>query len=163
MKENNKTLEFTCKTCGGHILTVSHVWTILAGPDTETWQEWGILQANHLWQFEFKEKLEEGKIEEESAYRWKFEVYTKDNSSSKPEEYEEFEPESNPGNDKYFVNCAGCDREIEFGWSAPNRGGGIFPVESPDFIPGNIWPEPRYLESWHQKHWLNQDKDSHER
>lgn len=32
--------EFTCKTCGGHNLTVSRVWNILAGPESETWQEW---------------------------------------------------------------------------------------------------------------------------
>lgn len=31
--------EFTCKTCGGHKLTVYRVWNILAGPDSETWQE----------------------------------------------------------------------------------------------------------------------------
>jgi hypothetical protein len=31
--------EFTCKTCGGHNLTVTHVWSILAGPDSESWQE----------------------------------------------------------------------------------------------------------------------------
>ena len=38
MKEA-KPWEFTCKNCGGHKLTVFHVWTILAGPDTESWQE----------------------------------------------------------------------------------------------------------------------------
>jgi hypothetical protein len=70
------------------------------------------------------------------------------------EEYEIFEPANNPGNDKFYVNCADCDREIEFGWSQPNRGGRIFPVECSDFLPGEIWPEPRYLDSWHQKHWL---------
>ena len=91
---------------------------------------------------------------EDEVDRWNFSAYTKDNSSSKPEEYEIFEPEDNPGNDKFYVNCASCDREIEFGWSQPNRGGGIYPVECSDFVPGEIWPEPRYLEFWHQKGWL---------
>ncbi len=50
--------EFTCKTCGGHELTVSRVWNILAGPESESWQEWGPLKANHLWQFKFREKIE---------------------------------------------------------------------------------------------------------
>lgn len=50
--------------------------------------------------------------------------------------------------------CAGCDREIEFGWSAPNRGGGIFPVECADFSPKGLWPEPRYLDAWQQRGWL---------
>jgi len=147
---------FTCKTCGGHKLNVTRVWKILAGPDSESWQEWGPLEADHHWRFKFKEKVEaendwEG---DDEVQRWDFAEYTKNNSSSKPEEYEIFEPESNPGNDRFYVNCANCDREIEFGWSQPNRGGLIFPVECSDFIPGEIWPEPRYLDSWHQKHWL---------
>lgn len=148
--------EFTCKTCGGHELTVSRVWNILAGPESESWQEWGPLKANHLWQFKFREKIEKeiDQNKDDEGRRWDFGEYTKDNSSSKPEVYEIFEPEDNPGNDKFYVNCANCDREIEFGWSGPNRSGGIFPVECSDFVPGEIWPEPRYLESWHQKHWL---------
>jgi len=151
--------EFTCKTCGGHRLTVYHVWTILAGPDTEHWQEWGPLDSNHLWHFEFKEKIEEEKDRDDESDPGDFGEYAKDNSSSKPKDYEIYEPEDNPGNDKFFVNCASCDREIEFGWSEPNRGGGIFPVECSDFNPEGIWPEPRYLDSWHQKHWLRREDD----
>ena len=67
--------------------------------------------------------------------------------------------ESTKDYDKFFVNCASCDREIEFGWSQPNRGGRIFPVECSDFILGEIWPEPRYLDSWHQKGWLRMGDD----
>ena len=29
---NNQPWEFTCKTCGGHNLTVTRVWNILTGP-----------------------------------------------------------------------------------------------------------------------------------
>ena len=147
--------EFTCKTCEGHKLTVFHIWTILAGPDTESWQEWGPLGANHQANFAFREKM----VKEENVKRGDFAEYVKDNSSSKPEDYEIYESEDNPGNDKFFVNCAGCDREIEFGWSEPNRGGGIFPVECSDFNPEGIWPEPRYLDSWHQNHWLKREDD----
>jgi hypothetical protein len=39
--DDHQPLEFTCKTCGGHKLTVTRVWKILAGPDSESWQEWG--------------------------------------------------------------------------------------------------------------------------
>ena len=146
--------EFTCKTCGSHILTVTRVWNILAGPDSENWQEWGPLDASHLWRFDFKEKIDTEKEKFDEVERWDFREYTKDDSTSTPEEYEIFEPKDNSGNDMYYVNCADCDREIEFGWSLPNRGGGIYPVECSDFIPGEIWPEPRYLDSWQQKHWL---------
>ena len=149
--------EFTCNTCGSHKLNVYRFWTILAGLDSESWQEWGSLEADHHWRFEFKEKVEEEKDRDrdDEVDRWDFPEYTKDNSSSTPEEYEIFEPESNPGNDRFYVNCANCDREIEFGWSQPNRSGLIFPVECSDFIPDGIWPEPRYLDSWQQKGWLS--------
>jgi hypothetical protein len=149
--------EFTCNTCGGHQLTVSRVWNILAGPESEIWQEWGPLEADHLWRFEFKEKIEKDK--ENDTRRSNFREYTKDNSSSKPEDYEIFEPADNPGNDKFYVNCASCDREIEFGWSQPNRGGGIFPAECSDFNPEGIWPEPRYLDSWQKKGWLKKEDE----
>ena len=55
---DNQPWVFTCKTCGGHELTVTRVWEILAGPDSENWQEWGPLEENHRWRFEFKEKIE---------------------------------------------------------------------------------------------------------
>ena len=154
MNDNQPSCEFICKTCGGHQLTVSRVWTILAGPDTESWQEWGPLNTDHSWRFEFKEKIEK---EEDEVERGDFGEYAKDNSSSRPEDYEIYEPEDNPGNDRFYVNCASCDREIEFGWELPNRGGRIFPAECSDFNPGKIWPEPRYLASWHQKHWLGSE------
>ena len=144
--------KFSCKTCGGHSLTVMRIWTILAGPDSEHWQEWGELKDNHSWQFEFKEKIEENGGDE--VERGDFGKFAEDDSTSKPEEYEIFEPESDSESDEFYVNCAGCDREIEFGWSQPNRGGRIFPVECSDFIPGKYWPEPRYLASWQKKHWL---------
>jgi hypothetical protein len=155
--------EFTCKICGAHKLTVTRVWHILAGPDSEHWQEWGPLETNHLWHFEFEEKIAKVEDDDEvnrSDYRQDFGKYAKDTSISKLKDYEIYEPRDNPGNDMYFVNCAGCDREIEFGWAKPNRVGGIFPAECSDFIPEEIWPEPRYLKSWHEKHWLK--KDTHE-
>ncbi len=151
--------KFTCKTCGAHKLTVTRVWEILAGPDSETWQEWGPLEANHLWRFEFKEKIEKNREDQEdhddrTDYRRDFGKYANDDSISKLADYEIYEPQNNPGNDIFYVNCAGCDREIEFGWSQPNRSGLIFPTECSDFNPKGIWPEPRYLDSWHKKHWL---------
>jgi hypothetical protein len=152
----HKPWEFTCKTCGSHKLTVTRVWHILAGPESESWQEWGPLEADHLWHFEFKEKIEKDKEYEDPRleYRRVFREYAKDNSISKLEEFDIYNPHNNPGNDMFYVNCTGCDREIEFGWSQPDRVGGIFPAECSDFIPEKVWPEPRYLDSWHERHWL---------
>ena len=144
--------EFTCKTCGGHSLTVTHIWNILAGADSESWQEWGSLAANHLWRFEFKEQIKEDNDDE--VERGDFGEFAEDDSDSEPEEYEIVNEESDTEGDKFYVNRAGCDREIEFGWSMPNRGGGIFPAECSDFISGKFWPEPRYLDSWQRKGWL---------
>ncbi len=56
--ENLQPWTFTCKTCGGHDLTVTRIWSILAGTDSESWQEWGPLEAGHLWHYDYKEKIE---------------------------------------------------------------------------------------------------------
>jgi hypothetical protein len=148
---------FTCATCGAHKLTVYRVWKTLAGPESETWQEWGALEADHTWDFEFTEKIETNQDDE--VERGDFGEFAEDDSSSQPEDYEIFESEDNPGNDEFYVNCAGCDREIEFGWAESNRGGGIYPVECSDFIPGKIWTEPRYLDSWQKKGLLTKENE----
>jgi hypothetical protein len=149
---DSQSWEFTCKTCNGHQLTVSRKWTILAGPNTERWQEWGALKNDHSWQFEFEEKIEKkgGDKVEQGDYG----KFAEDDSSSRPEEYEIFEQESDSESDEFYVNCTDCDREIEFGWSQPNRGGRIYPVECSDFKPRETWPEPRYLGLWQRKGWL---------
>jgi hypothetical protein len=150
--EDYEPWEFTCKTCGGHRLTVTRVWSMLAGPDSESWQEWGPLLVNHHWRFEFKEKIE--KEEDNEVERGDYGEFAEDDSSSEPEEYEIFELESDSESDEFYVNCASCDREIEFGWSQPNRGGRIYPVECSDFIPEKVWPDPKYVDAWKQRGWL---------
>ena len=52
---------------------------------------------------------------------------------------------------EFYVHCDGCDREIEFGWSHPDRGGRIWPVECEGFNPWKSWPDPRFKESWTKK------------
>jgi hypothetical protein len=125
---------------------------MMAGPDSEHWQEWGPLEGDHHWHHEFKERVEENPDDEDE--RGDFGEYQEDDSASEPEEYEAFEPQKNPESDEFYVNCACCDREIEFGWSQPDRGGLIFPVEYSDLVPEKTWPEPRYRASWQQRLWL---------
>jgi hypothetical protein len=146
--------QFLCKSCGGHDLTVTHVWNILAGPESETWQEWGPLQADHLWRYDFKEKIEKQADKDGQVERGDFGVFAEDDSDSEAVEYETVEPESDPEQDEFFVNCADCDREIEFGWSQSNGARRIFPVDCSDFSPIGLTPAARYWDSWHQKHWL---------
>lgn len=145
---------FNCPECGGQSLTVTRVWTILAGPDTEHWQEWGPLNQDHQWHFEYSEKIEPEDIEDEEAQLGDVGEYAEDDADTEPEEAEIFEPEDDPEGDEFFVNCADCDREVEFGWSRPDRGGRIYPAECSDFVPGQTWPEPRYLQAWQDKNWL---------
>ncbi len=98
--------EFTCKICGGHNLTVTRIWTTLAGPVSEHWQEWGPLEADHHWHYEFKERVEENPDDE--VERGDFGEFAEDNSASDPEEYEIFEQQNNPESDEFYVNCASC-------------------------------------------------------
>lgn len=156
---NHQSWEFTCKTCDGHSLTVTHVWNTLAGPESENWREWGPLQKDHLWRYDDKEKIGKEEDEDNEVERGDFGEFAEDDSDSEPEEYETFEQEGDPESDEYYVNCEGCDREIEFGWSQPDRGGRIFPVECSDFAPGKFWPEPRHWDSRQQKHWLRKEDD----
>ena len=58
---------------------------------------------------------------------------------------------------EYWVRCSGCHREIEFGWSHPDRGGRIWPAECTDFNPWKSWPEPRYRDKWLECGWIRPD------
>ena len=148
----NEVSRFTCKDCGEHKLIVTHVWSMLAGENSERWQEWGPLKDNHHWQYEFKEKV--GENEDDEVQRGDYDAFEKDDSDSEPEEYEITETETDRESDEFFVNCANCDREIEFGWSEMDRHGLIMPVEFADFNPSECWPDPKYLGFWQKKGWL---------
>jgi hypothetical protein len=145
--------KFTCNECGGHALIVTHVWNILAGEKSERWQEWGPLKDDNHWQYEFKEKVEEQA--EDDDQRGDFGEYEEDDSASEPEEYEIYESETSRESDEFYVNCGNCDREIEFGWSQPDRRGLILPVEFSNFVPATSWPDPKYTDLWQKRGWLH--------
>ena len=144
--------KFTCNKCGAHELIVTHIWNIQAGPESESWREWGPLKDDHHWQYEFKEKI--GENPDEEVQRGDFGDFEADDSDSEPEEYELNEPETNREGDEFLVNCGNCDREIEFGWSQPDRRGLILPVEFSDFNPLESWPDPKYVDDWQRRGWL---------
>ena len=154
-----KTWEFTCKTCGGHLLTVSHFWSLLVGSDRETWKECGPLESTHLWHYSQKERIKIEKREGDKAEADDFHELADYVSYSEPGLYARLEQENERERDEFYVNCATCDREIEFGWSQPNGGGRIFPVECSSFAPGKVSPDPRYWDSWQQKRWLSAGVD----
>jgi hypothetical protein len=119
----------------------------------KTGRNGGPLEADHHWHYDFKEKI--GITDDDTQVeRGDFGEFIEGDSDSEPEEYEIINQESDLESDEYYVNCAACDCEIEFGWAEIDRGGDIFPAECSDFIPEKYWPEPRYVNSWQQKGWL---------
>ena len=101
-----------------------------------------------------REEIE--KIEEEGDYE--VQCYNCLNSASDEDwvveiGYSDIDEESM----ECYVRCAGCNREIEFGWSHPERGGRIWPVECSDFNPWKSWPKPRYREKWLERGWIRPD------
>ena len=148
----NDGLIFTCGKCGGHELIVTHVWNIQAGTDSESWREWGPLKDDHHWQYEFKEKIE--KNADDEVQLGDFSEFEEDDSDSEPEEYETNETETNRESDEFYINCGNCDREIEFGWSLPDRRGLILPIEFSDFNSVESWPDPKYVDVWQKRGWL---------
>lgn len=150
---DNDDSKFSCKECGGHNLIVTHNWNIHAGANAESWQEWGPLKDDHYWQYEFREKAEDD--EENEVQRGDFGDFEEDDSTSEPKEYEVYGTETDREEDEYFVNCESCDREVEFGWSKPDRRGLIWPVEFSDFLPAESWPDPKYTDAWQQRKWLH--------
>ena len=149
---DNDAIKFTCTSCGGHELTVTHVWDLQAGNASESWQEWGPLKDNHHWHYEFKEKI--GENAEDEVQRGDLGEFDEDDSASEPEDYEIYEAETSRESDEFFLNCGNCDREIEFGWSQPYRHGLIFPVEFFDFDALESWPDPKYVDVWQQRGWF---------
>lgn len=120
---------FTCKDCGNHDLIVTHQWSVRYQDMFTDYREWGYLDENHHWTIEETETLDS---------------YTANDYVNDPETYEETEEVVDEDSHEFFVNCAGCNREIVFGWSHPGRGGRIWPIECTDFIPGLSWFDPRY-------------------
>ena len=171
MTTTAKEFHFTCENCGGDGLEVSREYIEVAQLESllpcrcgsadyaaqHTWatynrcQQSGLLDEDHRFQLDTPEVVEDlGKDNDEyevlcpeceadgDEYCWQHE----------PPEFQDHEDEA------FFVRCLGCRREIEFGWSHPDRGGRIWPAECNDFNPWKCWPEPRYEESWHSKGWL---------
>ncbi|MFP3908517.1 MAG: hypothetical protein ACLFVI_03065 [Archaeoglobaceae archaeon] len=59
------------------------------------------------------------------------------------------------GDVEFYVVCANCGREIEFGWTYLGRDVFIWPVECNDFDPWNCTPDPKYRDKWLRRGWLS--------
>ncbi len=168
---------FTCKDCGGHDLIV-RIHGKLFKTVTET-QDCVCDNGNDIayelkydeytpfekvyWLDEdhsFTEKLEEEYDTPEKDEEIENNIYCED--CYKPTD----QCDINDGDpnlweveyEEYFVECNGCNREIEFGWSHIERREQIFPAECKDFDPWECYPDSRYHEEWRKKNWLDPDK-----
>jgi hypothetical protein len=168
---------FTCKECGSHILrgefegstvtTYTDKLECTCGEGengvaatrehyvTRSYRAWGLLDDDHHYEEEDHEDLdtedEDGDVEIHCHKCY-------ENASETDWENIDEEPEEDEESGEWYVRCDGCDREIEFGWSHPDRGGRIWPSECTDFNPWRSWPEPRYREKWGKKGWLRPEE-----
>lgn len=113
------------------------------------YEQSGVLKDDHRVEFDSPEHVEDLGDEDEG-----YEVFCPKCAEDADESAWQMDPhqiETEDTDDEFYVRCSGCGREIEFGWSHPDRGGRIWPAECSDFNPWKCWPEPRYKEAWQQK------------
>ena len=162
---------YRCCFCGSNVLIVIHNYVLTESreqlldcvcddppPDgiaaertvhnSYACSEWGQLDDDHHWHFDERELTESLAAEEDNSNVF----YDKCTADSHDWCTTEENQESH--DDEWEVTCGGCDREIEFGWSHPDRGGRIWTAEDCDFNPWKTWPEPRYRSGWEQKGWI---------
>ena len=168
---------YTCKKCGCHKFIVEHLYiqdiviedllrcscgdlgegyaAIFQNRLSKGMRSWGFLDEEHRVGAWDKEEVESSTEQDDDPEINCCQCY-KNDSAFDWEAGEEFEPEI--VDEEWFVRCGECDREIEFGWSHPNRGGRIWTAEDRDFNPWKCFPEERYLEKWREKGWLKPSK-----
>jgi len=168
---------FTCKDCGSHELSVvlycdrkfyckeelecfdncsnyGELGAIIEYQRIDSYKCWGPLDEDHHFTQE-EEEIIETLREDENVQIFCECCY----EAADPRQWDFYEESGDDDyENEFYVHCSDCDQEIEFGWSHPNRGGRIWPVECEDFNPWKCWPEPRYRESWAKKNWLRPDK-----
>lgn len=171
---------FTCRTCGATTVLVkyecavsgAYVQTVACtcgkAPNgvasarymdtATTWRRTGPLDEERRPDWDDEEKVEDLDDEEigyEVVCQECVEAAGEDDIETEEDAEQAEILNARDNNDRtWTVMCAGCRRGIEFGWSHPDRGGRIWPVECSDFNPWKSWPEPRFEEAWRAKGWI---------
>jgi hypothetical protein len=163
---------FTCKKCGGHDLRVVHEYTLIEEyeetlPCVCRKRDSSVAAVRH---YHFQTQMREGswldgdhhfddvddrEKGDRDTLKDKMDVscsHCLERSSASDWAVEQI-GEAEIDNEKFSVHCT-CGREVEFGWSHPDRGGRIWPAECSDFNPWRSFPEERFTESWRKKGWL---------
>lgn len=168
---------YTCKKCGCHEFVVEHLHTqdiliedllrcscgnldkgyaaILKNKLIKGMRSWGFLSEDHTVGKWDKEEVDVSTEQDNDPQINCFKCYEND-SDCDWEVGEEFESEI--FDEEWVVRCSECNREIEFGWSYPNRDGRIWTPEAQDFNPWKCSPEERYKEKWEERGWLRPSK-----
>jgi hypothetical protein len=163
---------FTCKSCHAHELRVINEYTRYKYYERtrectceESDSEYGIVQEvavefactstgllNEGHRVDWDDEIEEDEVQTEVRDEQIQCGTCRGESSEWQSEYQRSENDDEQS--EYYVRCAGCDREIEFGYSHPNQGGRIWPAECPDFKSWLTIPDHKYVESWKAKGWI---------
>ncbi len=168
---------YRCERCSGHVFIVVHGCRMVTnnlkmlrcrcgrGPDgvaahktrivVEEFAEWGRLDEEHGWAWEAK-NLEEVEDRGEDYQVLCERCASRAEEDSDWEVLDEFTEDLDH---EFYVFCGECEKEIEFGWSAPDRQGGIWPVEASDFDPACCLPEPRYYGLWVDRGWIQEEEE----
>jgi len=170
---------YTCKKCGCHEFIVEHLYTqniliedllrcscedsdeeyaaVFQNRLIKEMRSWGFLDEDHRVGEWDKEEVDNSTEQDDNPKINCLKCYEVE-SDGDWEPGEEFEPEI--FDEEWFVRCSECNREIEFGWSHPIRGGGIWTAEDRDFDPWQCCPEERYIEKWRKKGWIRPPKQN---
>ena len=159
MDSKSEGMDFTCKDCGGKVLFVYITYSVITSYKTAYFDSLELLEVTSITEYE-----EDGWLDEDHQiiyfpsqptycgnYLDDRVLHSLDESElHNYTDGEEVEGESKRDEDSvvYKVQCKGCKRDIEFGWS---EDGLIWPSEAKDFDPEICEPDPRYKESWIKK------------
>lgn len=170
--EENEVSFFKCKKCSSRILRITNIIDMV-----ETIQK--SLSCRCGEEEEAAYRTEQINVQvEESGYVLESRHYTVEESDreevdrdildeviicekcynkyeNRPDQWEVTESSSEKEESDLTIRCDGCDREIEFGYSHPNKQGRIFlGKDDRDFNPWKTFPDPKYVDKWEKRGWL---------
>jgi len=72
-------------------------------------------------------------------------------------EIAEVQPGDSDSDVRYTVQCSGCLKQLDFGWTEPQRGGRLVPAGTKDFKLSSLHPDPQHEKRETKGCWLDVD------
>jgi hypothetical protein len=173
--EENEVAFFKCKECGSRTLDVTWIIEITEICESELTCQCGAeINAAYLRERIVTQEQRTGFLEQDRHTRIE-ETETLDELDREVEDeqivckkcYKKYKDElhlwcvsethvtKDREEDDLTITCNGCGREIEFGYSHPNKQGRIFlGADDTEFNPYKTFPDPKYLDKWKNRGWL---------